>query len=638
MELRPLKLKPYTAEEIKPEGWLKKELLIQAEGLSGNLDQIWPDIKESKWLGGEREGWERLPYWLDGFIPLAYLTENKDMQQRAGKYIDAILGGQEEDGWICPCKPEERKQYDIWAAFLIGKVFVVYYECSRDERIEEAVYKILKSIDRHIERATIFNWAAARWYEALIPIYWLYERRPEEWMLELAVKLSAEGIDYKKLYRFLPFEKRKERKYWDFLNHVVNQAMAIKSEALFSRISGEEPGEFAEEMTKKLFEKHGTVTGHFNGDECLSGTSPIQGTELCGIVEAMYSYEHLIMLTGEAKWADLLEMEAFNAFPATVSPDMWTHQYDQMVNQPECVRIPEKDVHFTSNSGESHIFGLEPNFGCCTANFNQGWPKFCLSVFMRHEKGIAVPLLVPARLETQYKGAPVRCRITGEYPFRERVSIVVESDGSTEFSLFIRIPGFSGKTYVVYKNENGKTREWEKTEGGFLEIRGCWKGKNVVEIRFAFETELTERPNHMRAVKKGPLVYSVRIGEEWKEIKENDIEMKELHQSVPIKRSVQPVFPYCDYEITARSPWNYAYVSEPYGYEEKEIGRYPFSPSEAPVQMRIRAVPVEWPCKNGICSETPGEICGEETEITLIPYGCTNIRMTEVPYYNHTDK
>ena len=115
----------YTSNEIKPLGWLKKQLEIQAEGLSGNLDKIWNDIKNSAWIGGDKEGWERVPYWLDGFIPLAYLLENEDMIARAKKYIDAIISYQKPDGWICPCKDEDRKIYDTWAVQLITKTLTV---------------------------------------------------------------------------------------------------------------------------------------------------------------------------------------------------------------------------------------------------------------------------------------------------------------------------------------------------------------------------------------------------------------------------------------------------------------------------------------------------------------------------------
>ena len=92
----------YTTNEVKAKGWLKKQLQIQAEGLSGNLDKMWMDVKDSAWIGGDREGWERVPYWLDGFIPLAWFLEDEDMKARADKYIHAIVERQKEDGWICP--------------------------------------------------------------------------------------------------------------------------------------------------------------------------------------------------------------------------------------------------------------------------------------------------------------------------------------------------------------------------------------------------------------------------------------------------------------------------------------------------------------------------------------------------------
>ena len=61
----------YTSDELKARGWLRRQLALQAAGLCGNLDKIWPDVQRSAWIGGDREVWERVPYWLDGFIPLA---------------------------------------------------------------------------------------------------------------------------------------------------------------------------------------------------------------------------------------------------------------------------------------------------------------------------------------------------------------------------------------------------------------------------------------------------------------------------------------------------------------------------------------------------------------------------------------
>ena len=193
--LQPLKYVPYTAKELRPAGWLRRQLEIQAEGLSGHLDEIWPDIRDSRWIGGDKEGWERVPYWLDGFIPLAWLLDRDDLKARAARYIDAILARQKPDGWICPCADEERARYDVWAAFLIGKVLTVYHDCTGDPRIEDAVCGLLRSLDRHVDAHTLFSWGQSRWFECLIPLFWLWERRPEDWMRKFAHKLRLQGTD-----------------------------------------------------------------------------------------------------------------------------------------------------------------------------------------------------------------------------------------------------------------------------------------------------------------------------------------------------------------------------------------------------------------------------------------------------------
>ena len=71
---------PLPLGSIRPAGWLKEQLRIQADGLSGHLDEFWPDIKNSAWFGGTAEGWERVPYWLDGLVPLAFETDSPGAQ------------------------------------------------------------------------------------------------------------------------------------------------------------------------------------------------------------------------------------------------------------------------------------------------------------------------------------------------------------------------------------------------------------------------------------------------------------------------------------------------------------------------------------------------------------------------------
>ncbi|MGF7144981.1 hypothetical protein HNQ56_003414 [Anaerotaenia torta] len=617
--LKELKLNPFTVKEIKPQGWLKKQLEIQADALSGNLHKFWPDIKESKWIGGDREGWERVPYWLDGYIPLAFLLEDEEMKKVAKQYIHAILDSQKEDGWICPCEDGERPHYDMWALFLILKVLTLYHDCidNREEqdKIQTAVFRALKNLEEHIDTFTLFGWAAARWYECLISIYWLYDKAGEEWLLMLAYKIRVQGFDYQALYENWDYEAPKRRGAWSQMNHVVNQAMAVKAGGLFYRVSRKEDDlVFPKEMLEKLSWYHGTVTGVFTGDECLAGRSPIQGTELCAVVELMYSLEQLIGVSGDVEYADRLEKAAFNALPATFSEDMWTHQYDQQVNQPCCQRIPEEEVHFTTNSGESHLFGLEPNYGCCTANMHQGYPKFALSCFYRTAEGIAAAVLAPCAAETVIKGKAVKISLDTEYPFSDALTFTVEAEEPVEFQLDIRIPGFVQSARV-----NGEDAE----TGRFYSMKRIWEGKSTIIVELNTDIRLVERGNGLAALVKEPLVYSLAIEENWKMIDYG-------------KDESLRVFPHCDYEVYPASSWNYGFAGEKFEFRYHGIKTSAFSAKYPPCTIEAAMAEVPWSMKHGIPGGMPDstEAVKEAERKIFYPFGCTTLRMTEMPRIN----
>ncbi len=66
----------------------------------------------------------------------------------------------------------------IWPLFLVCKPLMQYADATGDPRVAPAVERCLAAIDRHIDTAPLFDWAAFRWFEALLPIYWLYEKSP----------------------------------------------------------------------------------------------------------------------------------------------------------------------------------------------------------------------------------------------------------------------------------------------------------------------------------------------------------------------------------------------------------------------------------------------------------------------------
>src|SRR5690242_2293558 len=87
--------RPLPLGAVKPRGWLADQLRTQAAGLSGHLHDFWPDVgPNSGWLGGNGESWERGPYFVDGLVPLAYLTGDERLIGVAKKFIEWTITNQ----------------------------------------------------------------------------------------------------------------------------------------------------------------------------------------------------------------------------------------------------------------------------------------------------------------------------------------------------------------------------------------------------------------------------------------------------------------------------------------------------------------------------------------------------------------
>lgn len=105
---------PLPLGAVRPAGWLRRQMRIQAEGLSGHLDLFWPDVAQSQWFGGTAEGWERAPYWLDGAIPLAWLLDDVVLKTRITAHMDYIITRQRGDGWFSPYPTDAvTRRYDL---------------------------------------------------------------------------------------------------------------------------------------------------------------------------------------------------------------------------------------------------------------------------------------------------------------------------------------------------------------------------------------------------------------------------------------------------------------------------------------------------------------------------------------------
>ncbi len=630
--LGPRAFTPLPLGAIRPAGWLERQLRIQADGLSGHLDQFWPDVAQSQWFGGDAEGWERAPYWLDGAIPLAWQLGDETLKTRITSHIDYIVTHQRSDGWFAPYPVDAAThRYDMWAILLSNKVLAQYHDATGDDRVLQASLRSMRAMLTGLDVTPLYDWGRFRWFEGVIPAFHAFEQTGEPWLLDLARKLRAQGVDYSAIVASDDFRVATPRRgLWKWTKHGVNTAMATKAAALSWRLDQRRADrDFAGHMLDVIDRYHGQVTGMFSCDECLAGKNPLQGSELCSVVEFMYSLENLLSVFGGDRYAERLERLAYNALPAEIAPDMWSHQYVQQVNQAECTVNP--DYGWSTNGPDSNIFGLAPNYGCCTANMHQGWPKFTAHLWMRTpDDGLAALAWAPCRVSTTLRGVPVHVAVDTDYPFREQVAFTVTAERAARFPLALRIPAWaSGATLQV-----GSAPPERVAAGTMHRVEREWSGSTTVALHLPMTPVVTGRYNGAVALERGPLVYALRVGEDWSRINA-DKPQREL--------------PHGDFEVRPGTPWNYGLAVDPahpaagVHFAEHQIGERPFSPDGAGMTATVKARRLpNWKLERGWAGEiSPADVAWAEPgvpastqpleDVTLIPYGCTDLRITEFP-------
>ena len=632
---------------VKPEGWLRSQLEAQAAGLTGNLDDFWPDLVNSAWLGGSGEAWERGPYFLDGLVPLAYLLDNINLKEKVRKWIEPILASSRDSGWYGPVKNNDR-----WPLAVAGKVLMQYYEATGDDRAVEVLKKYFRYIHDTPPDWPDREWRGVRAMENAVTGYWLYRQTKESWIPETIESIQKNSSDWTTYYEKFPWDSSALASGRIPLNwkedgltaHVVNNAMAIKYPGLWYQQSGDRRYKNAVFTGIEKYDlNHGQAGGRFSGDEHLSGKSPARGTELCSVVEYMFSLEELYAIFGDNRLADRLELLAFNALPGTTTPDMWAHQYDQQSNQ---ITVNSEKRDWSTNGNYSNIYGLMPNFACCLANMHQGWPKFAANLWMAtNDNGLVAVAYSPSSVKAKVgKGSEIVVEEMTDYPFNGRVTISIKTEAPVKFPLYLRVPGWADS--VIF---NFRGKSITRKSGSTVRLLERWENGDQVTFEIPLNIRTETRYNNSRSIIRGPLYMSLRIEKIYKSIKLN-------YDNFGYKGSV-------DWEILPDSPWNYGLMIDKGNMArgikaiENPVTRYPFADKgdmiwsedsaryipwdkDAAVVISTRGIRIPgWTLKNNsadVPPVSPVKPEGYPETIQLVPYGCAKLRITEFPVVDVT--
>lgn len=630
--LQPNAFNPLPLGSVKPLGWLKRQEELQAAGLTGHLDEFWNDVgPNSGWLGGSGESWERGPYYLDGLLPLAYQLNDGRLIAKAKRWVDWTLNSQKPNGQFGPAKND-----DWWPRMVMLKVLCQYEEASGDPRVIPFMTRYFAFEKQNLPGRPLRDWGKYRWQDNVYTVLWLYNRTGDGELLSLARLLHDQGYDWEAQFQNFSYLDKQTKESVGLADrpkvipevamqtHGVNNAMALKTAPIWWLVSARAGDRAALHSQLAMLDRyHGLPNGIFSADEHLAGPDPSQGTELCTVVETMFSYEEDFAVLGEAQIADRLERVTYNALPATLSDDMWSHQYDQQPNQIACTRAHRQ---WSTNGDDSNLFGLAPNFGCCTANLHQGWPKFVTSLWMgTPDGGLVAVAYGPSEVITKLNRSTVSVHEDTQYPFRGEVKLTLHLTQSDRFPLMLRIPEWAVGISVKVNGEPVAAGMDDNTPTGFFRLTRDWHDGDVVVLQLPMEPRVTHWYHNSVVFEAGALVFALPLGAKWKELKQY------------AQKSA-------DWQVTSSAPWNYAVQVGPCEAALKDAAAsdipYDVKHPSLSLQIHGRTLP-EWKENENSAAPPPvSPVISKQplATLTLVPYGAAKVRVTAFPYLDQPSR
>lgn len=617
--------------QIKPTGWLYDQLMVQTNGLAGNEMNFYKWVANTDWLGGD-EFYSNLEeagsYWFNGIVPNSVLVNSAELLNQTSYFLNFVLDHQDSTGWIGPEVFDNSKPRYLWGRypFFFGAIQMTEYNSSLTSRVVSALQKFTSLANTMLKNGEgVEAWTATRWEDYVMTLEWLYDNYPEgnqNLLLETMQLLQEKGTNWYSV--FTPGNFPTQAVTDMSINwHGVNMAEGLKSfPATYRFTNNTSYISMGKTAWQEMFEYHGRPSGIFAADEHLAGLQAIRGTELCVVVETMFTGSYSYQVFGDPMYPDRVERIAYNALPAELTGNMWSRQYLQEQNQIAAQTMNPNP--FPSDGDYSNVFGLEPNYPCCTVNHPQGWPKFVTNAWLTTIDGESLVQLYHGPMQTTTtlsNGAnTVSASVDTLYPFSDTITTTIQAQKA--YTHYVRVPSWVvGGTISV----NGGSAQSLSANANGLHAVSIPAGKTTFVLNLPSEITIENRQNNSIAIHRGPLHYAFDISRSTTvlTVASNNNNAKDL-------------------QFEATDAWQWAIDPNTLKFQSKSVSSLPspvYDSGLPPYTITVTACPINWPTVGSLYATDPpvNPACtGSARTITLWPYGATKLRISEFPTFDST--
>ena len=223
--------------------------------------------------------------------------------------------------------------------------------------------------------------------------------------------------------------------------------------------------------------------------------------ETCAAIASIHFSWRMLMITGEAKYADLLERTLYNGFLAGLSLDGKRYIYANP--------LQVRDAHVSSGADGDYVRVPWFHCACCPPNVMRLLASLEHYVLLSNDTSVALHQFVTGSWTAEVAGGAARLAVSTDYPWQGSVRVQVEDSPDQAWTLTVRVPGWAeGAALTV----NGQAAGGGPVDG-WWRVERTWDAGDEVLLQLPLEPRLTAADPRLDAargcvaVERGPLVY-----------------------------------------------------------------------------------------------------------------------------------